>query len=83
VNSTLPAQEDLLRKSSENVWGTHIKELWLPMCMAYPIEATPILEGEDAERFLADLANPPNPEERKAMFKEAAKVAKQFRRRKD
>lgn len=50
--------------------------------MAYPIEATPILEGEDAERFLRDLENPPNPKERKAMFKEAARVAKQFHRMK-
>ncbi len=51
--------------------------------MAYPIEPTPILEGEDAERFLRDLENPPNPKERKALFKKAAQVAKQIKRRKD
>lgn len=50
--------------------------------MSFPIEPTPILEGEDAERFLRDLENPLNPEERKAMFKKAAQVAKQFHRMK-
>lgn len=60
-----------------------MKELWLLRDMAYPIEPTPILEGEDAERFLRDLENPPNPEERKKLFEEAARVAKLIKHRED
>ena len=33
--------------------------------MARPIRNTPTLYGEDAERFLADIAVLPSPEERK------------------
>ncbi len=48
--------------------------------MSFPIEPTPILEGEDAKRLLRDIRERPFLEERRKLFEEAAKVAKEFRR---
>jgi hypothetical protein len=44
---------------------------YLDMVMARPIEPTPVLEGEDAERLLRDLERTCTPEEAKRRVQKA------------
>lgn len=46
--------------------------------MARPIRNTPALYGEDAERFLADIAILPSPEDRKREREQIQKSVKEF-----
>ena len=46
--------------------------------MARPIRNTPVLYGEDAERFLADIAVLPSPEERKKERERIQESVKDF-----
>ena len=48
--------------------------------MARPIRNTPALYGEDAERFLADIAILPSPEERKKERKKIQESVNDFLR---
>jgi hypothetical protein len=45
--------------------------------MARPIEATPVLDGEDAERLLRDLERTCAPEEAKLRIQEARELLAQ------
>lgn len=46
--------------------------------MARPIRNTPVLYGEDAEKFLADIAVLPSPEERKKERERIQESVKDF-----
>lgn len=46
--------------------------------MAKGIEPTPILRGKDAERLLEEFRNPPNPESRAAILREARRIYKKI-----
>ena len=48
--------------------------------MARPIRNTPALYGEDAERFLADIATLPSPEERQREREKIQNSVKDFLR---
>ncbi len=52
----------------------HINDSDFLKDMVKGIPPTPILKGKDAERFLEELRNPPNPERRRKILEEARRI---------
>lgn len=51
--------------------------------MAKPIEATPTLQGKDAEEFLQNLIRPKYTEKEKELFREAEKLKARLPKRQE